>query len=99
MARRAQLRLVRPGPPRGGGRELPAAPDPGGTGGGLSRDTAFEAGPERLIVEVAADEDQARVALVRRLPGALEVALEDHVHGLEHQAALLALDVEDALGT
>ena len=31
-------------------------------------------------------------------PAPLEVALQDHVHGLEHQAPVLALHVQDALG-
>lgn len=38
------------------------------------------------------------MALVARIPGALEIALKDHVHGLKHQAALIARDIDNALG-
>lgn len=38
------------------------------------------------------------MALVRGRPGALEIALQDHVHGLKHQAALIAGDIDNPLG-
>ena len=38
------------------------------------------------------------MALVRGIPGALEIAFKDHVYGLKHQAALIARHVYNALG-
>ena len=45
-----------------------------------------------------ADEDDARLARVALLPLADVVAIGDHVHGLEGEAAVVALVVQDALG-
>src|SRR5690606_24678211 len=55
-------------------------------------------GPEFGLVQVAADEDGAAPAALLLAPGLLKVAFEDHVHGLEDQTAILALNVDDALG-
>ena len=38
------------------------------------------------------------MTLVRGLPGALEIAFKDHVHGLKHQASLIACHINNALG-
>src|SRR5258706_5306654 len=50
-------------------------------------------------VEITADEDHARSARLACAPFALEIAFEDHVHGLEDEALGIVLDVDDALGT
>ena len=38
------------------------------------------------------------MALIRGIPGALKIAFKDHVHGLKHQAALIARHINNALG-
>lgn len=58
----------------------------------------LEAGLQRGFVQIAADEDRAAPAAFGGAPFALQIALKDHVHGLEDQAAILALHVDDALG-
>jgi len=47
--------------------------------------------------QLAADEDDAAVALLAVLPGTLVVAVEDHVHALEHEAIGIVLERQDAL--
>src|SRR4051812_19313807 len=58
---------------------------------------AQEGGPDRVLVEVAADEDDARDARLTFLPRALQVAVEDHVHALEDEAFRLVRERDDAL--
>ena len=67
-----------------------SAHSPAGSVGRLGR-AASKAGAQLRLVEVAADEHHAAGARRRRAPGALEVAFQDHVHGLEHQPPLVAL--------
>src|SRR3546814_7704216 len=54
------------------------------------------AGPEAVFdlldIEIAADEDEAGFALLAVLPGALVVALDDHVDALYDIALLVALE-------
>src|SRR5690606_37018835 len=58
----------------------------------------LEPGLQGGFVQIAADEDGAAPAAFLLAPGLLKVAFEDHVYGLEDQAAVLALNVDDALG-
>src|SRR5690606_21763401 len=58
----------------------------------------LEPGLQGGFVQIAADEDGAAPATFLLAPGLLKVAFEDHVHGLEDQAAVFALNVDDALG-
>mmetsp|Transcript_18354 Transcript_18354/g.31238 ORF Transcript_18354/g.31238 Transcript_18354/m.31238 type:complete len:347 (-) Transcript_18354:315-1355(-) len=60
------------------------------------REAGFEGGAERGAVEVLADEDEL-VALHLVLVPRLEVAVEDHVHGLVDELGLGVLDGEHAL--
>src|SRR6185369_14075730 len=60
-------------------------------------DAAFEALPDLLLRQLAADEDDAAFALLAILPRALMIAVEDHVHALEHEALGVVLEGEDAL--
>src|SRR5215470_16282774 len=45
----------------------------------------------------SADEDDAAFAFLARLPRALVVAVENHVHALEHEALVIVLERKDAL--
>src|SRR5262245_36213468 len=56
-----------------------------------------EAALERLAVELAADEDQLAGARIVLPPGLAPVGVHHHVHGLEDEAPILALDREHAL--
>src|SRR5712692_7935662 len=62
-----------------------------------SRHAALEALADPLRRQVAADEDDAALALLALLPRALMIAVEDHVHALAHEALVVALEREDAL--
>src|SRR5262249_16436454 len=62
-----------------------------------SRQAAFEAVPDLLLRQLAADEDDAAFALLVVLPWALVIAVEDHVHALEHESVRIVLEREDAL--
>src|SRR5215472_14667686 len=62
-----------------------------------SRHAAGEAFPDLLLGQLAADEDDAAFALLARLPRALVVAVENHVHALEHEAHVVVLERQDAL--
>src|SRR3712207_5650830 len=62
-----------------------------------SRRAAQETFADRVLVEVAADEDDAGGAVLAFLPGTLEVAVEDHVHALEDEAPGLPREGHDAL--
>src|SRR5262249_33101285 len=64
-----------------------------------SGDAALEAGPDLLFRQLLADEHDAALALLAVLPGALVIAVKDHVHALEHEALGIVLEREDALGT
>src|SRR4051812_30570630 len=61
------------------------------------RDAALEPLLNRLVRQVAADEDDAAGAPLVILPGALMVAVEDHVHALEHETLRVVLEGENAL--
>src|SRR5215813_3736042 len=68
-----------------------------GTGEAPSRHAAGEAFPDLLLGQLAADEDDAAFALLARLPRALVVAVENHVHALEHEALVVVLERQDPL--
>src|SRR5262245_7232382 len=69
-------------------RKLKAAP---------SRRAAGEAFADLVLGQLAADEDDAAFALPARLPRALVVAVENHVHALKHEALVVVLERQDAL--
>src|ERR1700731_4051637 len=60
------------------------------------RDAALESFGDHLARQVAADEDHAAVALLAVFPRPLVIAVEDHVHALEHEALIVVLESEDA---
>src|SRR5437899_2555498 len=62
-----------------------------------SRQAAREAFPDLLLRQLAADEDEPAFALLAVLPGALVIAIEDHVHALEHEAIVIVLECKNAL--
>src|SRR5262245_55169338 len=63
----------------------------------LSRHAARKSFPDPLLRQLAADEDDAAFAFLTVVPGALVVAVEDHVHTLEHEARGVVLERQDAL--
>src|SRR3954463_13220034 len=67
------------------------------TYGSKSRDDGLETLANLLFRQLAADEHELAVALLAVLPGALMVAVQDHVHTLEHEAVGIVLEIEDAL--
>src|SRR5262249_12877962 len=62
-----------------------------------SRRAAGKAFPDLGLEQLAADEDDAAFALLARLPRALVVAVENHLHALEHEALVVVLERQDAL--
>src|SRR5579863_4550312 len=76
-------------------RRIWRPPAPGGADG--SSQAAFEAGPDARLGQFPADEHDAAQALFVVLPRALMVAVENHVHPLEHEALGISLEGEDAL--
>src|SRR5580704_10829851 len=62
----------------------------------LSRDAALESFGDHLPRQIAADEYHAAVALLAVFPWPLVIAVEDHVHALEHEALIVILEGEDA---
>src|SRR5215469_11968959 len=62
-----------------------------------SRRAAGKAFPDLVHGQLAADEDDAAFAFLARLPRALVVAIENHVHALEHEALVVVLERQDAL--
>jgi hypothetical protein len=57
-----------------------------------SGDAALETLRDRLARQIAADEDDAAVALLAVFPRALVIAVEDHVHALKHKALIVILE-------
>src|SRR5215813_4507243 len=68
-----------------------------GTREAPSRRAAGKAFPDLVHGQLAADEDDAAFAFVARLPGALVVAVENHVHALKHEALVVVLERQDTL--
>src|SRR5258707_3223593 len=62
-----------------------------------SRQAGLEALPDLVLRQLAADEDEAALALLAGLPRPLVIAVENHVHALEHEALVVILEGEDAL--
>src|SRR4029079_9664636 len=60
-------------------------------------DAAFEALTNSVFRKIASDEDSAAVALFIRTPWPLMVAVENHVHALEHEALGVILERKDSL--
>src|SRR5262252_5303546 len=93
LARLSVMRLLRPHREERackvrGLRKLKAVP---------SRRAAGKAFPDLVHGQLAADEDDAAFAFLARLPRALVVAVENHVHALEHEALVIVLERQDAL--
>src|SRR5215472_21749 len=93
LARLSVMRLLRPHREERackvrGLRKLKAVP---------SRRAAGKAFPDLVHGQLAADEDDAAFAFLARLPRALVVAVENHVHALEHEALVIVLERKDAL--
>ena len=57
-----------------------------------SGDAAFEALPDLVFGQVAANEDDPAVALFVRTPRALVIAIEDHVHALKNETLGVVLE-------
>ena len=57
---------------------------------------SLEALPDFLFGQIAADEYDAALALLAVRPRALMIAVEDHVHSLEHEPLLIVLEGENA---
>src|SRR5213592_4135701 len=64
---------------------------------GPSRHASGEAFPDSCLGQLAADKDDAAFALLVRLPGALVIAVENHVHALKHEALVVIFERQDAL--
>src|SRR6516225_7379541 len=62
-----------------------------------SRRAAGKAFPDLVHGQLAADEDHAAFAFLARPPRTLVVAVENHVHALEHEALVVVLERQDAL--
>ena len=62
-----------------------------------SGDAAFEALPDLVLGQVAANEDDPAVALFVRTPRALVIAIEDHVHALKNETLGVVLEQQYAL--
>src|SRR5262249_8168734 len=93
LARLSVMRLLRPHREERackvrGLRKLKAVP---------SRRAAGKAFPDLVHGQLAADEDDAAFAFLARLPRALVVAIENHVHALKHEALIVVLERQDAL--
>ena len=65
--------------------------------GGAVTPRRLETLADFLFRQLAADEHELAVALLAVLPGPLVVAVQDHVHALEHEALGIVLEIEDAL--
>src|ERR1700760_2339661 len=65
--------------------------------GSIRRDGALEALADLLLGEIAPDEDQAALARLALAPFALVIAVEHHVHALEHETLRIVLQRNDAL--
>ena len=61
-----------------------------------SREAALEAFADLVLVEVAPDEHDPAFALLDLAPRPLVVAVENHVHALEHEALRVVLERQDA---
>src|SRR4051812_27290041 len=61
------------------------------------RDAAFKTLADFFFRQVAADEHEAAVALLAFLPGALVIAVEDHVDALKDEPVRVVLERQDAL--
>jgi hypothetical protein len=80
-----------PAPPdQVGGRHPPLA------GEGLS-DAAFKSGADFFFRQIAADENNAAVANFVGFPGALMIAVQDHVDALEHETLGIVLERQNPL--
>ena len=65
--------------------------------GRRAKDDLLEAVADLLLLELPADEDEARFALLAFLPFSLQIAVEDLMDALEHEASRLVLEGDDSL--
>src|SRR5262249_12737904 len=63
-----------------------------------SSDAAGKALADFLLRQIASDKNDTAFAWLVVFPGALVVAVEDHVHALENEAIGIVLEGENALG-
>src|SRR6185437_7256554 len=63
----------------------------------ISGDAALKTFGDRLARQVAADEDDAAVALLVLVPGPLVIAVQNHMHALKDETLVVALERENAL--
>ena len=63
-----------------------------------SRTIRSRSRPDLLLRQMPSDEDQPALALFVVLPRPLMIAVEDHVHALEHEAIRIVLECENSLG-
>src|SRR5215216_5728003 len=64
---------------------------------GTSRNTGLESLLDRFLRQVAPNEDDAAGARLVVFPGALMIAIEDHVDALEHETLGIVLESENTL--
>src|SRR3954466_11428627 len=65
--------------------------------GSVRRDRALETLADLFLRQVAPDEHHAALALLVRAPFALVIAVEHHVHALEHEPLRIILQRDDTL--
>src|SRR5262245_6084573 len=65
---------------------------------GTSRPAGLEALADLVFLKIAADEHDAALPRLALAPGALVVAVEHHVHALEHEALRVVLEGQNPLG-
>ncbi len=65
--------------------------------GSASSHATLETLADFLFGQIAPDEHDAALALLAVLPFALVIAVEHHVHALEHEAQWIVLQRQDAL--
>src|ERR1700690_3933193 len=72
-------------------------PASAGTNGTRLSDAAFEAGADFFFRQIATDENKAAQTFLILAPGALMVAVEDHVDALEHETLGIVLERQNPL--
>ena len=60
-------------------------------------DTALKPLADFLFRQISADEHDAAFAFLALAPGALVIAVQNHVHALEHEALGIVLERQNAL--
>src|SRR5207249_9365409 len=63
----------------------------------VSRRTSGKAAANHVFLQIATNEHDPALALLVVLPGPLMIAIQDHVHALEHETLRVVLEREDTL--